>query len=162
MKPNMKPKFLVTIALLAFVAVSMITLIAKELENKSAVPESEVNSTVSTLEDRIVVYYFHGNARCVTCRTIESYTREVVETAFADYLNNGSMEFQVINVETPSTTHFIQDYQLYAPSVVLVQLDDNAQVGWRNLDSVWQLVGDRGTFLSYIEDEITAMLQGGL
>ena len=38
----------------------------------------------------IVVYYFHGNYRCITCRTIEMYTREAVNGAFLKELGNGS------------------------------------------------------------------------
>jgi hypothetical protein len=72
------------------------------------------------------------------------------------------MEFRVINVETPSTAHFITDYQLYAPSVVLVRFDNNAQEDWKNLDRVWQLVGDKTTFLAYVQDEVAAVMQGEL
>ncbi len=154
------PKSLVTIALLAFVAVSVVALIAKEFGDHSTAAESGTNSTASTVEDRVVVYYFHGNARCVTCRTIETYAQQAVEAAFADQLHSGSMEFQVINVETPSTFHFIEDYQLYAPSVVVVRYENNAQVDWKNLDMVWRLTGNKSAFLTYIQDETTVFMQG--
>lgn len=156
----MKPKSLVTLALLAFVAVSVIALIAKEVGDNSTAPEPGTASATSTVEDRVVVYYFHGNARCVTCRTIEAYAQEAVEAAFADQLHSGSMEFQVINVETSNTFHFIEDYQLYAPSVVVVRYEKAAQVDWKNLDMVWRLAGDRSAFLTYIQDETTAFMQG--
>jgi hypothetical protein len=155
----MRPKQLITIALVAFVAVSLIVLIARESGNKSTGSEAAKSDEVSVVEDRLIVYYFHGNARCVTCRTIESYTKEAVEMAFADELRNGSMEFQVINVETPSTVHFIRDYQLYAPLVVVVRLNNNTQADWKNLDRVWRLVGDRSAFLAYVQNETAAMLQ---
>lgn len=154
------PKSLVTLGLLAFVAVSVIALIANEVGNTSTAAEPETNTAASTAEDRVVVYYFHGNARCVTCRTIEAYAREAVEKSFPNQLRHGSMEFQVINVETPSTVHFIQDYQLYAPSVVVARFENNAQTDWKNLDRVWRLAGDKRAFLTYIQDETTAMLQG--
>lgn len=154
------PKSLVTLGLLAFVAVSVIALIAKEVGNTSTAAEPEISSTASTAEDRVVVYYFHGNARCVTCRTIESYAREAVEKSFPSQLSNGSMEFRVINVETPNTVHFIQDYQLYAPSVVVARFENNAQADWKNLDKVWRLTGDKNAFVTYIQEETTAILQG--
>lgn len=157
----MKPKSLVTLVLLAFVAVSVIALIVKEFGNKSTVAETTANSIVNTAEDRVVIYYFHGASRCVTCRTIEAYAREAVETEFSSQLESGSMEFQVINVETPSTVHFIEDYQLYSPSVVVVRFDNNVQVDWKNLNEVWQLVHNKGEFLAYIQDETTAVMQGG-
>jgi hypothetical protein len=154
------PKSLITLGLLAFVALSVIALIAKEVGNTSTAAEPEINSAASTAEDRVVVYYFHGNARCVTCRTIESYAREAVEKSFPSQLSNGSMEFRVVNVETPNTVHFIQDYQLYAPSVVVARFENNAQADWKNLDKVWRLTGDKNAFVTYIQEETTAILQG--
>lgn len=156
----MKPKLLVTITLLAFVAVSVIALIVKEFGDNSTAAESGTDSAASAVEDRVIVYYFHGNARCVTCRTIEAYAQEAVEAAFADQLHSGSMEFQVINVETPSTSHLIEDYQLYAPSVVVVRYEKDAQVDWKNLDRVWELAHNKNEFLTYIQDETSAFMQG--
>ena len=78
----MKPKSLLTMALFAFLAVSVIALIAKEFGGNSNSQDSAeigIDSTVAAVEDRVVVYYFHGTSRCVTCRTIEAYTEEAVE-----------------------------------------------------------------------------------
>lgn len=156
----LKPKSLVTIALIAFVSISIITLVMNERSSKSAASDTQTNSAVSTVEDRVVVYYFHGNARCVTCRTIESYAREAVATVFPAQLSDGSVEFQVINVETPSTYHFIEDYQLYAPSVVVARFENDTQATWKNLDKVWRLTGNKDAFVDYIRDEATAIMQG--
>ena len=157
----MKPKSIITIALLVFVAASVVTLAAKEFGGNTT-SEERLNNTEVAIEDRVVVYYFHATARCVTCRTIEAYTSDALEVAYAHELISGQIEFSVINVETPTTVHFIEDYQLYAPSVVLARFDDNVQKDWKNLDRVWQLVGDRDTFLDYVDGEIAAMMQGGV
>jgi hypothetical protein len=157
-----KPKSLVTIVLLTFVAVSVIALIAKEFGDKSSAAEPGTNSAVSTVEDRVVVYYFHGNSRCITCIKMEAYAREAIEAEFADQLNSGQMKFRAINVETASTEHFIEDYQLYSSSVVIVLFKDNMQVDWKNLSEVWELVHNKNAFLSYIQDETTALMQGGV
>lgn len=157
----MKPKSLVTVALLTFVAISVITLFVKEIGGNSTTEERQ-DSAVTAAGDKVIVYYFHANSRCYTCRTIESYTNEALEATYANELVSGQMELRVINVETPGTAHFITDYQLYAPSVVLVRFDNNVQEDWKNLDRVWQLVGDKPTFLAYVQNEIAAMMQGGL
>lgn len=157
----MKSKSIITIALLVFVAASVITLAAKEFGGNTTMQEG-MDSAEAAIEDKVVVYYFHATARCVTCRTIEAYTNDALETTYAHELISGQIEFRVINVETPTTVHFIEDYQLYAPSVVLARFDDNLQKDWKNLDRVWQLVGDRATFLDYVDGEIAAMMQGGV
>ncbi|HMN11349.1 MAG TPA: nitrophenyl compound nitroreductase subunit ArsF family protein [Bellilinea sp.] len=157
----MKPKSFVTIALLVFVAVSVIFLIVNQVGNGTTAAISPKDNTSPEFDDKVIVYYFHGNSRCVTCRTIEAYAKEAVEASFADQLSAGKMEFKVINVETPNTVHFIQDYQLYAPTVVVARFENNSQLDWKNLDKVWNLVSDKRAFMSYIESETAALLHGG-
>ncbi|MAU11827.1 MAG: hypothetical protein CL607_18520 [Anaerolineaceae bacterium] len=157
----MKAKPVITLALLAFVALSVITLVVNQLEGNAASEASDI-SDLQTLEDRLVVYYFLGTARCYTCRLIESHTRDIVEATYADQLMRGQIEFRVINVETRDTVHFIEDYRLSSPSVVLARFANNVQAEWKNLDRVWQFVGSESTFRTYIQDEITAMMQGSL
>ena len=41
---------------------------------------------------KIIVYYFHRNKRCKTCKNIESYTHEAVQKGFAGELADGSVE----------------------------------------------------------------------
>jgi hypothetical protein len=157
---SIRPKSLVTAALLIFVAVSVVAVVAKEFGNTSGAIGTAENSSISTVEDKVVVYYFHGNARCVTCRAIEAYTREAIEMEFAGELNRGSLEFHVINVETPSKVSFIDEYQLYSPSVVVVRFEQNERTDWKNLDRVWRLAGDKGKFLAYIQAETIGMMRG--
>ncbi len=171
----MKPKTIITVTLLLFVAASVLYLVIKETGGKAAqstVPPS-MTSSVSG-EDaqasarppnkpeatKVVAYYFHGNMRCTTCRTIEAYTKEAVQTGFADALRDGRLEWRVVNVEDPGNDHFIQDFQLSTRSVVLERLLDGKRQNWKNLDRVWVLVrGDKAAFMEYIQDNIRGYLE---
>jgi hypothetical protein len=73
----------------------------------------------NTPDSKVVVYYFHGSTRCVTCRAIENFSRAAVGNAFPDEIQKGRLEFQAINVEEPANEHFVDDYQLVTRSVVL-------------------------------------------
>jgi hypothetical protein len=108
----------------------------------------------------VVAYYFHGNFRCQTCRKIEALSREAVESGFPEDLKAGRLEWRVINVEEPGNQHFIQDYQLFSKSLVLVARDSSKQTRWKNLQRVWTLVGDKEAFIQYVQDEIRAYLGG--
>ena len=46
----------------------------------------------------VIVYYFHGTARCATCRTIEAYAHETVSAAFAAELRASRLEWKTIDV----------------------------------------------------------------
>jgi len=106
-----------------------------------------------------VVYYFHGTKRCNTCRTIEAFTREAVESAYSSELESGSVEIRTVNVDEPENAHFVDDFELTMRSVVLVELVDGRQGRWRRLDEVWQLVGDHDGFLDYIIDNTDAFVK---
>ena len=109
---------------------------------------------------RVIAYYFHITARCLTCRTIEAYAREAVERGFAGELKTGAIEWRPVNVQLPENRHFIQDYRLYTRSVVLVKVKDGREMEWRNLDKVWDLVWNKDAFVKYVQANVRAYLGG--
>ncbi len=109
---------------------------------------------------KTVVYYFHGNQRCRTCKKIEALTKKTLEEGFAAQLKDGSMEVQVVNVDQAENEHFVTDYELAVRSVVLSKLDGGKETNWRRLDKVWQLVHDEAVFAAYLREEIGLLLKG--
>ena len=67
-----------------------------------------------------------------------------------------------MNVEEPANEHFVEDYQLTASALVLVDTQDGEQEEWRDLERVWELVGDELEFKAYVEAEALAFLEEGL
>jgi hypothetical protein len=105
------------------------------------------------------VYYFHGNARCVSCRKIEALAGEAVRAAFSEELKQGKVEWLVVNVDEPANKHFIQDYKLYTKSLVVVDLVDGSQVRWKNLERIWELLLREDLFRQYVQDEVKSYLE---
>jgi len=173
----MKPQAIVTVPLLLFVAVSVVYLVAKEtggrptqnatlpgVASPQTAQEQDTRSPASaestTATAKVRAYYFHGNVRCMTCRTIEAYAKEAVESGFADAVMRGRLEWRVINVDDPGNEHFIQDFQLSTASLVLELTEDGKCREWKNLQRVWELVrGDKEDLLKYIQDETRAYLE---
>jgi hypothetical protein len=108
-----------------------------------------------------VVFYFHGNARCATCKTIEAYTDEAVHAAFAGELEDGAIEWRVVNVDETENRHFIQDFQLMTRSVVLAEYRAGKVVRFENLEQVWQLVRNKQRFVDYVQSKTKAFLAAG-
>jgi hypothetical protein len=102
----------------------------------------------------ILVYYFHATTRCATCKTIEAYAHETVASRFAADLEARRLAWRTVNVEEPPNQHFIDDFQLYTRSVVVV--DGKNPKRFKVLDRVWQLVRDKAAFQGYVEQEIRA------
>ncbi|MCX5884484.1 MAG: nitrophenyl compound nitroreductase subunit ArsF family protein [Proteobacteria bacterium] len=107
----------------------------------------------------VVAYYFHGNYRCSSCRTIEQYSREAIEENFLYQLEKKKLFFKVINIDLPENKHFIQDYQLYTRSLIVAGYKDGKQVVWKNLTKVWEYLGDQDKFHEYVRLEIQKSLE---
>lgn len=106
------------------------------------------------VRDGVHVYYLHGNTRCPTCRSIEAYAKEAVETGFADKLRSGQVQWQVINYESPGNEHYATDYEVVAPNVVLAKFKDGKQVAWKGLPEVWEHVGNKTAFVDFVQNSL--------
>ncbi len=112
-------------------------------------------------EHKVIVYYFHTNTRCSTCKKIEEYSREAIEQGFPNELKSGVLEMRLVNYEQPENRHFVQDYKLVSKSLVLVKLVNGKQTEWTNLRLVWQLTGRKDAFLNYVRREVRNYLSKG-
>lgn len=114
------------------------------------------DSKVSTV---LTVYYFHGNKRCRTCNTIERYTKEAVESAFAAMMKKGTLLFRSVNVDKAENEHFIKRFDLRGKLVVLAFPDNKGEGRFRKLPKVWTHVRDRDAFFSYIQQNVREFFQ---
>ena len=95
--------------------------------------------------------------RCATCRRLEEYSRQAVMEGFPTETRSGRITFSAVNVEEAANRHFIRDYQLSNKSVVLQRQRGGRKLEWRNLNRIWELVGDQGSFLTYVRSEVSAL-----
>jgi len=128
---------------------------ATKQKQESPAPLTEVKSQNS----KVIAYYFHGTFRCTTCRTIEQYSHDAIQTYFAKELGDGRLEFRPVNIEEPGNKHFIQDYQLVTRSLVLSLMSDGKETKSKNLADVWKLVRDKDKFFQYVKDEVEKFLK---
>lgn len=101
-------------------------------------------------KSRYVVYYFHGERRCRTCRTIEAYAEELVKSRLAKELRAGSLAWKVINYDEPENKHFIEDFGLVSASLVVAEMNGDEPVRFEVLQKAWFLVRDKPGFDRYL------------
>ncbi len=135
------------------------TTLAKPAANDSVTTASESGKANSAEQTKLVVYYFHGNVRCVNCVNFEKFTDELMRTVYADAIKQGKIEWKIVNFDEPQNEHFINDYQLFTKSLVLVPMKNGKQQGFKNLTGIWQTAGSKEKFQAYVRSEIDAMLQ---
>jgi hypothetical protein len=116
--------------------------------------DAAVDSVKAPISDQVVIYYLHMNRRCMTCERLEAYSKEAVETGFAEQVEDSSIVFRVENFETEGNEHFAEDYQLYSQSLILSRQHNGKETEWKNLDKIWKLVGNKEEFITYVQTEI--------
>lgn len=146
----MNPRRIISLLLVAFVAVSIVWLVAREVSPR----RSDTSPSVPSAARQVMVYYFHRTVRCPTCLKIEALAKQEVETSFAAELKHGDMRFASINVEEAGNEHFIKDYQLVSQALVLVDYRAGVQQRWKNLEAIWDLVDHEADFARYVRDEV--------
>jgi len=145
--------FLAGLALVFSISVAMAEDEAQTAPNDSGkVIAAESNPMQAS--DQVVVYYLHMNRRCMTCGKLEAYSKEAVETGFAQQLSDSSIVFKVENFEKEGNEHFAKDYKLFSQSLILSRLHDGKETEWKNLDRIWKLVGNKEEFVTYVQTEI--------
>jgi len=108
---------------------------------------------------KVVVYYFHGSFRCVTCTNMEKYAREAVEAGFKDALASGKLEFKAVNVEERGNEHFVDDYKLYTKTLILSLVKDGKELEHKNLEKIWEYSRNKRQFMDYVTGEISSFMK---
>ncbi|MDD5084441.1 MAG: nitrophenyl compound nitroreductase subunit ArsF family protein [Candidatus Omnitrophica bacterium] len=122
-------------------------------------PIADADNTSNKVNANVIVYYFHGNFRCPTCHKLEQYTKEAIESSYKDELSSGKLVFKVVNAEEKENEHYMKDYGLYTRSVVLSLVKDGKEIRYKNLDKIWDYVGDKQKFFDYIKSETNDFLK---
>jgi hypothetical protein len=154
----MSAKRLLTAFLLLFVAASLAFLVFKQARQKEVAVRAADSAATQRPGRRVVANYFHATQRCATCRIIEAHSDEAIHSNFASELARGTLEWRAVNVQLPENRHFVQDYQLYTKSLVLVEFKDGRETGHKVLEKTWELVGDKAAFTDYVVREVRAFL----
>lgn len=179
----MEFKNAVTVCLIALFSATMVMLIARALDIQAASKiQPELQKIASELEalrkqgaggsfatqgageskmsDGLMVYYLHGNTRCATCQALESWTHETVTSDFKEELASGKIKWEVVNYETPAGAHFVKEYEVVNPTVVLVRMENGKSSGGKQLDESFAYAGmnDRAALVDYLRNEIQSML----
>jgi hypothetical protein len=156
----MNTKRIIQIVLLSFVAVSVVYFIVGESQKRAVAANAPQSSnTASDAKTKVIAFYFHGNFRCVSCRKLESVSREAVQYGFTEQLKRGDLQWRTVNVEESANEHFISDYRLFSRSLVLVRFKDGKQVEYKNLMKAWELLQDDEALKKYVQAEVRSYLQ---
>jgi hypothetical protein len=119
----------------------------------SAEPNTPTDDATAT------VFYFHGDRRCATCRSIEQATDAVVSERFTEKLESGDLVWKVINFDKDENRHYIEDLALAGSGVVIARVSPSGEIrDPKILQDVWRLARDETRMREYLLKEITGYL----
>jgi len=101
--------------------------------------------------------YFHNTLRCRTCKNIEETAKAVLEAEFAEEFAVGRMRWSAVNME--SQRHYVEEYDLVKPTLILVRSVGDEQTDWVALDETWTLIRSELRFADYVENETRGFLE---
>lgn len=67
--------------------------------------------------------------------------------------------FQPVNYDKPENAHFLKDYKLPCPSLVVVRRKAGKDAKWKLLDKTWEHVENPFKFNEYVEGEVEEILR---
>lgn len=108
---------------------------------------------------QVIAYYFHGTVRCETCLKIEKQAREAIDRRFPVEVAEKRLVFQPVNFDKPENAHFLKDYKLPCPSLVVVRQKGGKDEKWKLLSETWEHVENPLKFNEYVEGEVEKILR---
>jgi len=72
-------------------------------------------------QDGIEVLYFHGKQRCKSCVSIETRTKEMLNTYFAQEMKDGEIVFKAIDFSLKENESIADKYEIAFSSLLLVK-----------------------------------------
>jgi len=147
----MRRSFFGALLLAAMVGVAVAT-------DRPTVTPTALGATAKATNTQVIAYYFHGTIRCETCLKIERQAREAIERCFAVEVAEKRLVFKLVNYDKPENAHFLKDYKLPCPSLVVVRRKDVNDEKWKLLGATWEHVENPVKFDEYIEGEVEKLL----
>jgi hypothetical protein len=105
------------------------------------------------------VFYFHGDRRCTTCRSIERTADAVVNEEFAKRLQAGDLAWRVVNYDEKENRHYVKELALAGSGVVVARVSSGGEITEpKILQDVWRLARDEERMRQYLASEIAIYL----
>ena len=76
--------------------------------------------TAAVKAGKVEAYYFHFNARCVTCKTVEAEAKADIEMLYPDLVKSGKVSFKAVNLDEPSSKAIAEKLGVNGQTLLLV------------------------------------------
>ena len=100
----------------------------REKQNKLQLQEQTVTG------DRVEVIYFHGKQRCMTCKSIEEQTKELLTGSLAEAVKTGQIVYRTVDISDKEGEKIADQYEFTWSSLFVNRWKDGQEQ--RNNDRI--------------------------
>lgn len=116
--------------------------------------QKENHAVPEASSSMILVYYFHPTMRCLTCRQIEFWSAQALETGFSEALAQGELIWQPLNLEDSQNQDLVKEFRIDGSTLIVAKLVTGKINRWKRLDQVWRLYSTPDLLMHYVQREV--------
>jgi hypothetical protein len=83
--------------------------------------QSNKESANAGTSGKVEAYYFHFNARCITCKTVEAEAKADLEMLYPELVKSGEVSFKAVNLDEPSSKAIAEKLGVNGQTLLLVK-----------------------------------------
>ncbi|MCU0664992.1 MAG: nitrophenyl compound nitroreductase subunit ArsF family protein [Myxococcota bacterium] len=122
-------------------------------------PAKVTKGPTASVQDGVVVFYFHGERRCRTCLGIQAGIEKTVAEKFGAEQGAGVLEYKEINIEDEANKSHVDRYKLASSTMIVSSVKAGKELKWTQGDDVWLHAHDEAKLTAYVETQIRAGLK---
>lgn len=85
-------------------------------------------ATKAVSSNNVEAYYFHFNARCTTCRTVEAQAQADIELLYPELVKSGQISFTAVNLDEPDGKTIGKNLGVNGQTLLLVRGDQKINI----------------------------------
>ena len=107
-----------------------------------------------------LLYYFNRKFRCQSCEVLESTLQNTLQITYADHFGAGRLAMCVINVDDPENRHYLEQFEIFSNSIVIVEKKSGNILRYKNIEAIWDVSEDREAITRVLKSEVDEFLPG--
>jgi hypothetical protein len=98
----------------------LLLILSIALSSLSCEAQTNKQEIKKTKSDKVEVFYFHFTRRCNTCNTVESESKKIIETLYAEEMKNGKITFSSLDFTDKNSSTAIQKAKAVGQSLLII------------------------------------------
>lgn len=92
-----------------------------------SIDKNEALVNTKPTKNYVAVYDFHTDHRCESCLIIEQLTKETLNESFPNQLEDSTIVFSLINVDSPENQKIAEEYEAFGTALMITVFKDGEE-----------------------------------